>query len=266
MEMNTNTKRGYAPLFTGKNSTMKRTYRNNFGLNPRRMIMVATVALLGWGLTACNATTGQHSAGGRIDTAAIPAPGARESLEVLERAYKRNSDDAAVATRYGRALREANRLQRSAIVLAPFADDGKKFPQAKIEYAATQAAMGDYTSAEKYVRAAIAQDEKNAQAYHVLGVTLEAQGHHKPAEAAFRNALELWAENPAPVLNNLGLNLAAQGYIDEAIDTLRRALATAPNRTEIERNLRIVSALQPRAHQDASGYNLPPKPQRKPQS
>lgn len=223
-------------------------------------------------LSACQTTANQQAQiradkiDAAIERAAGEAGAANGSLATLERAYKRDSNDPATATGYGRALREAGRLQRSVMVLAPFADDGKKFPDAKIEFAATQAALGNYTDAEKYARTALESRPENGHAYHVLGVALDAQGLHQPAEAAFRNALDRWEGNPAPVLNNLGLNLASQGYIDEALDTLRRALATAPDRGEIERNLRIVSALQPRAHENAAseGLHTVPKPQRKP--
>lgn len=241
----------------------------------KRTLLLATAATAVIGLSACQTTAGAN--GDR--TAAIDAAlerasgeingtGRADSLLVLENAYKRDSENGDLGTRYGRALREAGRLQRSAVVLAPFADDGKKFPQAKIEYAATQAAMGNYGDAETYARAAINLEPENAQAHHILGTALDAQRKHEEAEKEFRLALDTWQGDPAPVLNNLGLNLAAQGYIDEAIDTLRKAAATAPNRTEIERNLRIVSALQPRAHENnaSSGYNTPPKPQRKPQT
>lgn len=236
-----------------------------------RLVLLSAAAVTV--LAACQ-TTAQDDArlrSDRIDAAMARAAGESgntqtENLINLEREYKRNSDNADIATRYGRALREANRLQRAAVVLTPFADDGKKFPQAKIEYAATLAAMGSYEDAESYARDAIALRNESGQAYHILGVALEAQGLHKPAEAAFRNALEFWEGNPAPVLNNLGLNLAAQGYIDQSLETLRQALAIAPDRNEIERNIRIVSALLPRAHVDNSGtgYRTPPRPGRKP--
>ena len=231
------------------------------------LLAASAVAL---SLTACQTTnSAARQRADRIDAAierahdeaATPA----QSLALLERAYKRDSDDPATAIQYGRALREAGRNQRSAVVLAPFADDGKRFPAAKAEYAATQAALGNYADAEKYARAVLAAQPDNAQASHILGIALDAQGAHKESEAALRKALETWEGNPAPVLNNLGLNLAAQGYIDEALETLRKALETAPNRTEIERNLRIVTALQPRAHTGtADGYHFAPKPGRKP--
>lgn len=232
----------------------------------RTFILLAASAMA-LTLSACQ-TTGSTNAAridAALDRAAQESGSPAASLATLERAYKRNSDDSETATQYGRALREAGRLQRSLVVLAPFADDGKKFPQAKIEYGATHAAMGNYEDAADYAREALKIVPDNGQAHHVLGVALDAQGKHPEAEAEFRAALETWKGDPAPVLNNLGLNLAAQGYIDQALETLRTALATAPNRTEIERNLRIVSALQPRAHASGdSGYNFPPKPKRKP--
>jgi Flp pilus assembly protein TadD len=238
-------------------------------INRTLPLLAATAMLLT--LTACQTTS--SSTGARVDAALDRAaqeqgtPAA--NLATLERAYKRDSDNPETATQYGRALREAGRLQRSLVVLAPFADDGKKFPQAKIEYAATHAAMGNYDDAIDYANAAITLRPESGQAHHILGVALDAKGNHPLAEQSFRKALETWEGDPAPVLNNLGLNLAAQGYIDQAIDTLRQAMATAPNRTEIERNLRIVSALQPRAHAagGSGGYTMTaPKPPRKPQN
>lgn len=236
-----------------------------FAFNRTFILLAASAMALT--LSACQTTGSTNSAriDAALDRAAQESGSPAASLATLERAYKRNSDDSDTATQYGRALREAGRLQRSLVVLAPFADDGKKFPQAKIEYGATHAAMGNYEDAADYAREALKIVPDNGQAHHVLGVALDAQGKHPEAEAEFRAALDTWKGDPAPVLNNLGLNLAAQGYIDQALETLRTALATAPNRTEIERNLRIVSALQPRAHASGdSGYNFPPKPKRKP--
>ncbi len=47
-------------------------------------------------------------------------------------------------------------------------------------------------------------------------------------------------------MNNLALNLATQGFIDEAIEVLERAKALSPDRIEIERNLRIIRTLNER--------------------
>lgn len=202
-------------------------------------------------LSACQ-TTGSTGAGGKDPVnAAIerghagPDTEQVDSLASIERLYKQNSTDPAIAVRYSRALRDNGRMTRAAMVLNPLIENPKtKTLGVVTEYAAVQAAMGNYEAAEKHARAAVMMDPNSAQSYHVLGIALDAQGFHKQAEVAFRKALDNWSGDPSPVLNNLGLNLAAQGFLDEAISTLRRAAGLSPDKTEIERNLRIVQALQ----------------------
>lgn len=244
---------------------MKTTLRTGF------LLLSASLVLP---LAACQTTSGQTMAqersdkiGAALEQAAEQASGSgntAESLALLERSYKRDSGNMGLATRYAHALRLAGRETRATLVLAPFVgEDGKGDAAAHAEYAASMAAMGTYDQAETHARQAVTAEPQNAQAYHILGIALDAQGHHKEAEEAFRKALEFWQGDPGPVLNNLGLNLATQGFLDEAVDTLRKAAATSPNRTEIERNLRIVSALQTQPPK-ASGLKLAPLPARKP--
>ena len=181
-----------------------------------------------------------------------------KSLALLENAYKRNSEDEAAALEYAAALRRENYTNRAAIVLAPFANDESSTSATKAEYAAIQLAQGSNAAAEEYAQNAILQDETNYQAYHYLGIALDAQGSHKEAERAFRKGLEHWEGNPTAIMNNLALNLASQGFLDEASEILQKALAVAPDRLEVERNLRIITALQ-----QSHGYTAP-KPDRKP--
>ena len=47
-------------------------------------------------------------------------------------------------------------------------------------------------------------------------------------------------------MNNLALNLATQGFVDEAIEILERAQKISPDRIELERNLRIIRTLNER--------------------
>jgi len=83
---------------------------------------------------------------------------------------------------------------------------------------------------------------------------------HEEAERAFRKALDLWEGDPTSIMNNLALNLASQGHLDEAAEILQKARDVSPNRTEIERNLRIVTALQ-----QSNGIPVP-KPKKKPET
>lgn len=208
-------------------------------------------------LSACQ-TTHDAQRVGEVDAALARAAAdasvqgnTKQSLALLEQIYKRDSSNADNASNYARALREEGRLNRAILVLTPFiGDEAKTHVGACTEYANVQAALGNYAEAEAHARRAVLESPESAQGYHILGIALDAQGHHQQAETAFRKALEHWKGDPAPVLNNLGLNLATQGFLDEAVDTLRKAAAISPDRTEIERNLRIVAALQ----------EQPPKP------
>lgn len=212
------------------------------------MILLSGTALM---LSAC-ASTGQPShgkndvAGKVLEQAADQAGGSSNALPLAEKMYKRNPDDVNNVVRYSRALREAGRLSRASIIMAPFAkDDRKPSAAAKTEFAAVQAELGNYDVAADNARKAVAMDGKSWQAHHVLGIALDAKGDHAGAEKALRKALELSPpEQQTAILNNLGLNLATQGFLDEAAETLRKALETAPDRSEVERNLRIVSALR----------------------
>jgi Flp pilus assembly protein TadD len=170
-------------------------------------------------------------------------------LRLMERAYRRDPENVELATAYAAALRQAGFANRAAIVLGPFAGRPDASPEVRTEFAAVQLELGQYRQAEEgaaaVARAAGADGAASApRAYHLLGLALEAQGRHAEAERAFRQALEAWEGDPAPVLNNLALNLAAQGRTAEARDVLLEARAGGPApRPEVERNLRIVETL-----------------------
>ncbi len=182
------------------------------------------------------------------------------SLMIQEKMYKRNSNDPQAALKYARALRESDYLNRAALVLAPFANQDDAAHDIKTEYAAVQLALGRYDSAEQYAQEAIVQNPADYKAYHFLGIALDAKGQHKEAERAFRKGLDNWDGDPTPIMNNLALNLAAQGFLNESTEILEKAAAVSPGRREVERNLRIVNALK----ESNPTYNPPPKPTKKP--
>lgn len=224
------------------------------------LLMIATSVLL----TACK-TAQSIDQPGPIDStlqhsteSSYSKSGNTPSLSVAEKNYTRNPDSEEAALDYAAALRKNDNLNRAAIVLGPFAKDDKSSSAVKTEYAAITLAQGQYKEAEKFAQKAIVQDEKNAQAYHYLGIALDAQGVHDKAERAFRKGLELWEGDPTSIMNNLALNLASQEYLDEASEILQKAMAISPGRTELERNFRIITALQ----QSSAGPI--PKPAAKP--
>lgn len=224
-------------------------------------ILIGACALI---LLAGCQTTGNAGRNADVDSAMERASHAKggqtQSLSALEKAYKRDSSDAKAALNYAAALREGGYVNRAAIVLAPFASEDPAEPGVKSEYAAIQLALGNYRPAEEYAKQAILQDDKDYNAFHYLGISLDAQQKHPEAERAFRKGLQYWEGDPAPIMNNLALNLATQGFVQESIEILQKAASISPGRPEIERNLRIVMSL----YQSSGHKALAPKPKAKP--
>ena len=200
-------------------------------------------------LNAC-AATGPTNDKARIDAAldraaagAAISGSTSQSLSLMERVYQRDPSNEAAAVKYAVALREGGEPEKSALVLQSAAKSSAASSNVLREYAATQLELGDYNQAESYARKAISKNANDGQAWHILGIALDTQAKHKEAEQAFRKALDLWEGDPVPIMNNLALNLASQNHNEEAIEILKKAKAIAPNRLEVERNLRIISTL-----------------------
>lgn len=239
-------------------------------MNARKFSLLVTTIMASMALSACQTTgttpSAKETREQQIDSAleratakAVERSGGTQSPDALEKDYKNNAEDAQGAIKYAKSLREDDQLNRAAMVLEPFASDAASPAAAKTEYAAILLAQGNYESAEEYGKKAVMQDDQDHEAYHYLGIALDAQGKHPEAERAFRKALDHWEGDPTTVMNNLALNLAAQEYLDEAIEILYKAKAISPNRIEVERNLRIVMALQ-----QSSGHRSAPKPKKRP--
>ncbi len=187
-----------------------------------------------------------------------------ETVVLLEKIYQRNPDDAAVATSFGQALREDEQLNRARQILFPFTEGKNAYPDAVVELAMVQLALGQYKEAELTSRRGVELDPQSGRAFLALGTALDAQNYHEQAEIAFRRGIDNWKGDPAPIMNNLALNLASQNKLDQAIDMLLKAKEISPGRTEIERNLRIIRTLQESADDFIIKQNaqkdLPAKP------
>lgn len=182
----------------------------------------------------------------------------QEVLAILAQAHGENPDDAIVATRYGRALREDDQINAAIRTLAPHTNGANKNIEATTEMAMAQIAVGDFGAAENFASNAIEMNEKNARAYLAMGTAQDALGRHQDAEISFRQGLKHWKGDPTPILNNLALNLASQGHLEESLSLLEKALSISPNRMDLERNRRIIATLV-----ETSGPRAPapiPKP------
>ncbi len=219
------------------------------------LLLTAVIALAGCKTTerAADSYSPSSSHEQRLDAAiekaAIQASRSGSSsarLLALEKQYKRNSDKPAYALAYAQSLRQAGYLNRASVILKPFADEDEALIGVKTEMSMIALGLGNYDGAERYAQEAILQDPGDHYAYQNLGIALDAKEMHPEAERAFRKGLEYWEGDPTTIMNNLALNLATQGYIDDAVGVLEKAKKISPERIEIERNLRIIRTLNER--------------------
>ena len=163
-----------------------------------------------------------------------------------------------MAVRYARALREHNQGSKAKKILTPFINAGTANVGALTEMAMIELGTSNYAAAKNFAMRATEIDPQNARSYLALGTAQDALQEHGNAEQSFRQGLEHWQGDPSPILNNLALNLASQGYLDESLSLLERALKISPNRLELERNRRIIATLLETANP------LAPSPTKKP--
>jgi tetratricopeptide (TPR) repeat protein len=97
-------------------------------------------------------------------------------------------------------------------------------------------ALGRLDAAEDACRAALRLKRNCAEAYQVLGHTLNDAGRSGEAIAAYSEALRLQPELP-DLHNNLGLALRQADRLDEAAEALRLAVRRAPDDAQAQGNL-----------------------------
>jgi Flp pilus assembly protein TadD len=239
-------------------------------------LMVSALALSACGTTGSAQSSASARPAGSVDSAiekaldqAEAAGDTQQTIALMEQVYQRNQSNPVVAVRFARALREDEQLNKARLVLMPFVDGDKADSEAITELSMVHLGLGQYKESEQFARQAITMDENSGRAYLALGTALDAQNYHEQAEVAFRRGLDHWKGDPAPILNNLALNLASQGHLEEALGVLEKARKLSPRRMEIERNFRIISTLQetaiPETTPAAGGKPAEaPSPSRKP--
>ncbi len=217
---------------------------------------LATLLTVSVVLSACGSSTPKTPDAELVKTdpaIAMPKPASnadilygenRDTLSIIEGMYQRNKNDAMNAARYGKALRESGQMKQAKAVLLPFSDNKEAGTLVNTELSAIYLSDGDFNRAESSARKAVKQDGANYRAWRNLGNALDAQEKYVEGETAFRRSMDIWTgSDKVPVMNNLALNLAAQGYTDRALTLLYQAKKMDPNRIEIERNIRIIRTL-----------------------
>lgn len=229
------------------------SYLRNFSTLP-----FISFALISLALTGCTTTDtqGPKSSGPAVPfdkVISLPTPAKdsdilygeeRDDLSVIQNAYQRDQKNAMLAARYGKALREANKVKEAKTVLLPWSENTEAGTLVNSELSAIYLSENNLDKAEFAARKAIKADNANYRAWRDLGNALDAQEKYVEGETAFRRSLALWTgKDKVPIMNNLALNLAAQGKTDQALELLYQAQKIKPDLKDIERNIRIIRAL-----------------------
>jgi tetratricopeptide (TPR) repeat protein len=108
---------------------------------------------------------------------------------------------------------------------------------------ATWVQVGYWRSPESLFRHALHIDKNNYMAYHHLGMALANQGKINQAVAAYHQTLVL-APLYSFTYNNLAIIYAEQGRFDEAVSLFKTAIRLAPSNTGFYYNLAFTYQLQ----------------------
>lgn len=93
----------------------------------------------------------------------------------------------------------------------------------------TKRDAGDFTAAADLLEQIVKQDDQNAEAYFLLGLTYFDLESYEQARAAFGQALQLDESRAAAVHHNLGALAYQIGDMDTAIEEFNNALDADPN-------------------------------------
>ena len=107
----------------------------------------------------------------------------------------------------------------------------------------TLARLGRMDEAIAAYRAGLTIDPNDATARAHLAEVLAGRGRFAEAEAEYRSAIAL-AHHP-DLFNSLGIVLAEQGRVDEAVTAFREALARDPGHDDARANLEMALQMMP---------------------
>lgn len=194
------------------------------------------------GVSACSTTPSEFGGGDPVkplsqtEQAMISARNAalelahadikKGELTAAESAYRNAPYNMYAAIAYSQLLRKVKMVEQADLIMAPFVLKANR-PKldAVLEYAKIKIEQGDFMGAQNHVQGLLADDD-GAHTRLVLGVAVDAQGHHQAAENHFKKGLEYLSDSHDyklrnALMNNLALSLLAQDKVGEAENVIK---------------------------------------------
>ena len=176
---------------------------------------------------------------------------ARHAVFYFERLATRRALTADETIHYSQALRKSNQTEKAVAMMTPLAEGKTVSGKILSEYGYALLANNEIEKALLIAGHMLQRPDLKADratALHLSGLAKDALKDFKGAEKDYREALTLRPDDNAAVLNNLGLNLAAQALFEQSLLHLKQALASAQNNpdisAEIMSNIKTVEKLR----------------------
>jgi tetratricopeptide (TPR) repeat protein len=145
------------------------------------------------------------------------------AVSAFRRASDIDSDDVTALALLGSAYIDLAQLDSADEVLQSALKKAPRSVTANVDLAYVRTLQGKYDDASKYATQAVALDDSSAEAHYVLGLVLDHQVQGKKAEAEFRRAQKLDADNPAYVRATAALAVSS-GDWGTAISEYQKAV------------------------------------------
>jgi len=167
----------------------------------------------------------------------------KAAASFYQRALERNPDNLTMRLALSRNLRHLGEADEAGKILSPEKDRYGENANFLLEFGKVELATGNAKSAVVILKKATEKMPDSWQALTTLGIAYDMQEMYWRSADIYQAALTLSPNNPA-ILNNFGMSQAQAGQLDDAIATLKKALAESYGDTQIRQNLALLYGIK----------------------
>lgn len=204
------------------------------------LLLLASVAALALSACATNRASMRSP-----DFSGQSGAQAHQTLSDLATRYKKQPKDKVTMVYYAAALRANGQAEQAVAVIEKGMPAFGRDPDVRIAYAKALAASGRFDQGLTVIDDTIDPASPDWNGLSVKGAILDQMGRNQEARQLYNQALVI-APDEAGIYANLGLSYAMTNNLDEAEQTLRKAVKMRNATSQIRQNLALVVGLQGR--------------------
>ncbi len=210
---------------------------------PRRLRMLAAVALVALAVTGCMGKGGADVTGSVGPVAGSSEEQWRAYAEEWGKRYDEKPGDKTASLNYARALRVLEQRQQAVAVLQSAALKAPKDTDILAAYGKALVEVGSFKQAQEVLSRAHTPERPDWRILSAQGAVADQLGDHAQAQHLYNAALKIRPNDPG-VLANLGLSYALSKQLPQAEQTLRLAAEQPGADGRVRQNLSLVLGLQ----------------------